>query len=271
VAKLSKKGLTKQEAAKLMEWRRREKQETKLKKQLEQRQQNITKSLSTQPLSTPDEDIAKYKPDTRSHKPDIIPISDGSTAFVLGNGTSREPINPENLKSYGKVYACNAIYRTFDPDYLVAVDVKMILELHKAGYHKKNPNIWTNPQKSISRFKEFNFFNPSKGWSSGPTALWLAAQHKYETIYILGFDYKGLKDGQKFNNMYADTPNYKKSTDGATFFGNWMRQTTNVIKENPHIKFVRVIAPDNYRPEELNKFENFSTILIEDFQKIYEN
>ena len=270
MAKLSKKGLTKQEAAKLMEWRRQEKQETKLKKQLDQRQKNLTRTHPTQTSANVEEDSNKYKP-KQQQKPIVTPISDGSVAFVLGNGTSRKPVNPENLKPHGKVYACNAIYRTFDPDYLVAVDVKMVLELHKAGYHKKNSNIWTNPQKTISRFKEFNFFNPSKGWSSGPTALWLASQHRYETIYILGFDYKGLKEGQKFNNIYADSPNYKKSTDGATFFGNWMRQTTNVIKENPHIKFVRVIAPDNYRPEELNKFDNFSTMLIEDFQKIYEN
>lgn len=269
MAKISKDGLTKQEAAKLMEWRRREKQDAKLKNLIKQKQKNLAKQHLTQTQAVPQEEKIKEKPVVAPIKQQMI--SDGSVAFVLGNGTSRKPIDLTNLKNYGKVYACNAIYRTFDPDYLVAVDVKMILELQKAGYHKKNPNIWTNPQKSISRFKEFNFFNPSKGWSSGPTALWLAAQHKYETIYILGFDYRGLNDGQKFNNIFADTPNYKKSTDGATFFGNWMRQTTNVIKENPHIKFVRVIAPDNYRPEELNKFENFSTILIEDFQKIYEN
>lgn len=271
MAKISKKGLSKQEAAKLMQWRRLEKQEAKLKQQREQRQKNITKVRPTQPAPVVEQDNVNTKPTPYPPKPDITPVRDGSVAFVLGNGTSRQPVDPCNLKLHGKVYACNAIYRTFDPDYLVAVDVKMVLELHKEGYHKKNPNIWTNPQKTISRFKEFNFFNPSKGWSSGPTALWLASQHKYETIYILGFDYKGLQDGQKFNNIYADSPNYKKSTDGATFFGNWMRQTTNVIRENPHIKFVRVIAPDNYRPEELNKFDNFSTILIEDFQKIFEN
>jgi len=268
VAKLSKKGLTKQEAAKLMQWRRQEKQEAKLKRQIDQRQKDLATQSPTQPAPTTEQDSIKYKP-KQQPVPVVTPISDGSIAFVLGNGTSRKPIDPNTLKEHGKVYACNAVYRSFDPDYLVAVDVKMVLELHKAGYHKKNPNIWTNPQKTISRFKEFNFFNPSKGWSSGPTALWLASQHRYETIYILGFDYKGLKDGQRFNNIFADSPNYKKSSDGATFFGNWMRQTTNVIKENPHIKFVRVIAPDNYRPEELNKFDNFSTMLIEDFQKIF--
>jgi hypothetical protein len=195
-------------------------------------------------------------------------LSSNDIAFVIGNGVSRLPIDLEQLKSIGKVYACNAVYRTFQPDFLVAVDVKMILEINKAGFQHKN-QVWTNPNKSYERIKNLNFFSPSKGWSSGPTALWLATQHQYKKIYILGFDFRGSKEGRMFNNIYADTANYKKSTDGATFFGNWMRQTTSVIKENTNIEYKRVIAPDNYCPEELNKFNNLENIFIEDFQQMF--
>lgn len=197
-----------------------------------------------------------------------IETNNTNTAFVLGNGTSRSPIHPEDLRSYGNIYGCNALYRTFNPDYLVAVDTKMILEINKSGYQKKH-EVWTNPNKAYQRMQGFNFFQPSKGWSSGPTALWLASQHGYETIYILGFDYRGLQDGKRLNNIYADTANYKKSTDGATFFGNWLRQTKSVIQEHSKIHYVRVIAPDNYQPDELNKFDNFSTITVENFQRIF--
>jgi|TARA_X000000950_G_scaffold72161_2_gene89570 hypothetical protein len=188
-------------------------------------------------------------------------------AFVLGNGTSRKSVDVEKISKIGKIYGCNALYRTFAPDYLVAVDVKMILEITKTGYQKKH-TVWSNPNKAYGGIPNLNLFQPSKGWSSGPTALWLAAQHSYEKIYILGFDYKGIEN--KFNNMYADTANYKKSQDSATFFGNWLRQTKNVIQENPNIQFIRVITADNYQPEELNKFSNFTTILLEDFKKIYQ-
>ena len=205
---------------------------------------------------------------TLSQSIDPINKSSNNIAFVLGNGTSRKSIDLEKLKNIAKVYACNAVYRTFQPDYLVAVDVKMVLEINKAGYQHKN-TVWTNPNKSYQRIKNLNFFNPSKGWSSGPTALWLAAEHGYETVYILGFDYKGLNQGRLLNNVYADTANYKKSTDSATFFGNWMRQTIAVVKQNPQIKFVRVIASDNYDPDELNTFDNYSTMFIEDFAKIF--
>ena len=189
-------------------------------------------------------------------------------AFVCGNGKSREPVDLESLRLYGNIYACNAVYRTFSPDYLIAVDTKMILEINKSGYQKKH-EVWTNPNKAYTRMQGFNFFNPSKGWSSGPTALWLASQHGYETIYILGFDYRGLEEGTRFNNIYADSANYKKSTDGATFFGNWLRQTKSVIQQHQNIRYVRVIAPDNYCPDELNKFNNFSTITVDTFKKIH--
>ncbi len=189
-------------------------------------------------------------------------------AFVLGNGISREDILLEEISKIGKVYACNAVYRTFAPDYLIAVDVKMVLEINKSGYQKKN-EVWTNPNRAFDRMQGLNFFQPSKGWSSGPTALWLASQHSYEKIYILGFDYRGLNEGQKFNNIYANTNNYKKSDDGATFFGNWLRQTKAVIQENKNINYVRVITSDNYNPEELNKFSNYSVCLKDDFKKIF--
>ena len=199
---------------------------------------------------------------------DVDNVSAQDTAFVIGNGKSRLPVNLEQIKTKGKVYACNAVYRTFQPDHLIAVDVKMVLEINKAGFQHNN-TVWTNPNKSYQRIQNLNFFSPSKGWSSGPTALWLAAQHSYKTIYILGFDYQGLDSGKKFNNLYADTKNYKKSTEGATFYGNWMRQTKSVVQDFKDIKFTRVIAPDNYVPEELNKFKNLEHISVDMFKKIY--
>lgn len=198
--------------------------------------------------------------------PSVYPDNGFKVAFVLGNGVSRKPIDPKNLKPFGKIYGCNALYREFDPDYLVAVDVKMIVEINRMGY-QHNHEVWTNPNKSYSRMTNFKFFQPSKGWSSGPTALWLAAQHRHDKIYILGFDYRGIES--KVNNIYSDTPNYKRSSENATYYGNWLKQTENVIREHKNIKFVRVIQPDNFCPPELNKHINLKTITVEEFQNLY--
>ena len=199
---------------------------------------------------------------------EIIPAISPNTAFVLGNGTSRSSISPEHLKHIGKVYGCNALYRSFSPDYLVAVDSKMIIEINNSGYQRKN-QVWTNPNKLFARMEGFNFFQPSKGWSSGPTALWLASQQQYTTIYILGFDYQGTDGGKHFNNIYADTDNYKRSSDTATYYGNWLRQTKNVIEENTNTQYIRVIAADNFIPSELNNIVNLKHIIVDTFEKMY--
>jgi hypothetical protein len=195
---------------------------------------------------------------------------DSNIAFVVGNGLSRKPIDLFLLKAAGKVYGCNALYREFEPDYLVAVDTKMIIEIHKAGYQRDH-EVWTNPNKAYTNYRGFNFFQPSKGWSSGPTALWLASQHDNDVIYILGFDYKGCDDGKRFNNVYADTFNYKKTSDSATYFGNWMRQTTNVLKDNPEKRYIRVVDEQGFIPKDLEIIPNLEHIFVKDLEKILKN
>jgi hypothetical protein len=186
-------------------------------------------------------------------------------AFVLGNGTSRLSVDPKSLLPKGIVYGCNAQYREYEPHVLIAVDVKMVNEIIESGYHKTH-QVWTNPNKGISSKAGINFFTPHKGWSSGPTALWHAASQGHKEVYILGFDYQGIAG--KFNNVYADTFNYKKSTDAATFHGNWLSQTEKVIKEFKGIKFYRVIPTTAFIPDKLgNQLGNLSHISFSQFEQ----
>lgn len=186
-------------------------------------------------------------------------------AFVLGNGVSRLKIDPQKLIEIGTVFGCNALYREYEPQYLVAVDVKMVNEIINSGYHKTH-EVWTNPNKGVLNKKGINFFTPHKGWSSGPTALWFAATKGYKNIYIFGFDYQGLSG--RFNNIYADTFNYKKSTDSATYHGNWLSQTERVIKEFKNINFFRVIESGSFVPDKLGpQLLNLHHITFEDFNQ----
>lgn len=189
-------------------------------------------------------------------------------AFVLGNGKSRLNANLDVLKSRGMVYGCNALYREFAPDYLIAVDVKMVNEIISAGYHNSN-TVWTNPNKGITSKENINFFSPHKGWSSGPTALWFASGKGYQKIYILGFDYQGI--GGRFNNVYADTFNYKKSTDSPTYHGNWLSQTEKVIREFKNIKYFRICEPAAFIPDQLNGHENLQHMTYDSFNQIFRN
>jgi hypothetical protein len=253
LAKLDKSKYTKEEWIKVRNERRARKQNDRRIKVLAQSAQQ-----SQQKIKKPDQEISSG----------FSPRPKQEVAFVLGNGTSRGEVELEDLKKHGTIYGCNALYREFEPDYLIAVDTKMILEINKAGY-QRNHEVWTNPNKAYNKFTGFNYFSPSKGWSSGPTALHLASEHKNTTIYILGFDYVGLQDNTRVNNLYAGTQNYKKQHDGATYHGNWLKQTCITCQKFPKKRYIRVVGDIDFVPKEFGNLPNLDHVTIEEFKKIF--
>ena len=179
-------------------------------------------------------------------------------AFVLGNGESRKGIQIEDLKKHGTVFACNGVYRSDTPDFLIAVDPKMLFEIAETDYIVKH-QVWSNFNAQYNKNQKIKdhvkWFKPSLGWSSGPTALRMACEHGHKDIYILGFDYQGhtanKSDRKLFNNIFKDTRNYKKSKDDATFYGNWMNQTKKCVQDYPDVQFHRVIPSGWFRPKDL--------------------
>ena len=193
-------------------------------------------------------------------------------AFVLGNGQSRKGIDLNNLKEKGTVFACNAVYRTHQPHWLVAVDPKMMLEIAETDYVVHN-KVYSNYNAQYTKHQKLldhvTWSKPSLGWSSGPTALRLACEQEFKEIYILGFDYQGLAvDANKkrfhLNNIYGDTRNYKKNNDEATFYGNWMNQTKRCLKDFPDAKFHRVIPKNWFKPRDLDWNDNFNHLTTEE-------
>jgi len=194
-------------------------------------------------------------------------------AFVLGNGESRKGIQIEDLKKHGTVFACNGVYRTDRPDFLVTVDPKMMIEIAESEYIKNN-KVWSNFNVQYNKHQNIldhvKWFQPSLGWSSGPTALRLACDQKFKEVYILGFDFQGHKDGKKtnrhsFNNLYKDTRNYKKTNDEATFYGNWMNQTKRCLQDFKDTNFYRVTPTGGFRPKDLEWNNNLKHVNTEEF------
>ena len=108
------------------------------------------------------------------------------------------------------------------------------------------------------------------GWSSGPTGLKLACDQGFKEIYILGFDYQGHSEKKdknnrfRFNNVFKDTRNYKKSNDEATFYGNWMNQTKRCFTDYKDVKFHRVIPEGWFQPKDLDWFDNCEHLKTEE-------
>jgi len=185
-----------------------------------------------------------------------------TVAFVLGNGQSRLSIDPELLRAHGKIYGCNALYRNFIPDCLIATDRPIAERIQQSGY-SKNHRFYTRRPISDLGAKVI----PKKyfGNSSGPVATALAALDGSKTIYLLGFDMGPTASG-KFNNVYADTEFYRSSKDSPTYIGNWVKQLQTVSKDFGQTVFYRVKGSTTAAIPELQSLPNFKTISIEDFK-----
>lgn len=186
-----------------------------------------------------------------------------TTAFVLGNGNSRKQISIEQLKPHGPIYACNAIYREFTPDVLIATDKPIAEEIQQSGYALKNRFYTRRPLENLGALTLDKRY---RGFSSGPNAVAQCCMDGFVKIYMLGFDLGGT-NGQ-FNNVYANTQFYKKSQDPPTFAGNWINQLAQIAEEYSNRQFIRVTGVESVHTPTLAKLRNVDFITVEQFQNL---
>ncbi len=190
-----------------------------------------------------------------------------TAAFVLGNGISRQQIDLKLLKTLGKVYGCNAIYRDFTPDVLISTDLPISERIQVEGYSAKNMHFTRKPIPTLGAYKIAQQYF---GYSSGPVAVGQAAIDGATAIYLVGFDMGPTRIG-RFNNVYADTEFYKKSSAVPTFTGNWVRQIKQICKDFPKTSFFRVIGDTTAELADLNSIPNMLPMPMADFQNRINN
>jgi hypothetical protein len=181
-------------------------------------------------------------------------------AFVIGNGTSRQHLNLAHLKNCGKIYGCNALYRDFTPDVLVATDRPIAEQIQNSGYALANQFYTRRPLPNLGALKGLEKYH---GYSSGPNAMALAAQEN-RSVYMLGFD-MGPTPAQLFNNIYADTEFYKTSQHPPTFTGNWIKQIRHIVQEFPFVCFFRVCGTNTAKIPELENLKNLKHLEMATF------
>lgn len=185
-----------------------------------------------------------------------------SVAFVLGNGNSRKHVSLDKIRSMGPIYACNAIYRDFTPDVLIATDAPIAREIQQSGYALKNRFYTRRP---IENLGAKSLFKKYKGFSSGPNAVGQACIDGYQTIYLIGFDLGSTNN--QFNNVYADTDFYKKTTDSPTYSGNWITQICSIANDYPKKQFIRVEGAESCYVKNFGDLINMQSMPIDRFIK----
>lgn len=175
-------------------------------------------------------------------------------AFVLGNGVSRRGLPLEHIQTLGKIYGCNALYRDFIPDVLVATDPAISKAIQASGYANQHVFYTRKPVEGLGaqRVPE-----PYYGYSSGPIAIALAALDQQQRIYLLGFD-MGPNKYNQFNNIYQSTEFYKPAGSVPTYTGNWMRQLVKIAKDFRQTQFIRVCGDTTAQLPELESISNLA-------------
>ena len=184
-----------------------------------------------------------------------------SAAFVLGNGISRLSVDLNKVKQHGRIYGCNALYREFTPDVLISTDKAIASTIQNSGYAENNTMYTRRPLPGLgARAVPQSYF----GYSSGPIAVAIAALDKNLAVYLVGFD-MGPTQHNRFNNVYADTEFYKKSSANPTFTGNWVRQLVTIMKDFPLVSFHRVMGETSAGIPEFKNVDNLRNMPMTEF------
>jgi hypothetical protein len=182
-----------------------------------------------------------------------------NTAIVIGNGINRLGFELLNFKKSSgllgartvQTYGCNALYRDFNPDFLVAVGNNGIVdEIAEYGY--TNEHIVYSSAMHLLEFPGKFYLIPHDIYAdAGTTAAYIAAFDEHKTIYLLGFD--GQEPGNWNNNVYAGTAGYD-ATNFVVDHNEWILNRKQLFDVYDDVDWVWVtpkgtnIIPDLLKP-----------------------
>ena len=179
-------------------------------------------------------------------------MSPENTAYIIGNGASRQPFDLMILRGKGTVFGCNALYRDFSftspkyvlPDFLIAIDDAITVEIESSDFPSNRVIIPPENEKwepvelhwGRSATKDWNPARPRS--NAGMNAILEAIKKGYGDLYIFGFDSLVVDNKVALSNLYDGTDCYGYDTranlqdtrNRMTFLG-W------VIEKNPDTHF----------------------------------
>jgi hypothetical protein len=187
-------------------------------------------------------------------------------AIIIGNGQSRQSFNLNNIANHKggllasgalQSYGCNALYRDFTPDFLVAVGDEIVKEIAESGY--TNDHIVYSHANALLDYPTKFYLTPQDpSWNAGAIATYMACFDGHKTVYLLGFD--GVDHDTDGYNCYAGTAGYPAPSSGYSeaFWNKAMMQVFNTYND---VDFVRVVPATGFRiPEEWNYVLNLRQI-----------
>tara|TARA_R100001591_G_scaffold11142_1_gene17507 strand:- start:2315 stop:2893 length:579 start_codon:yes stop_codon:yes gene_type:complete len=181
-------------------------------------------------------------------------------AFIIGNGLSRQKYDLNRLVGQGCTFGCNALYRDFTPDYLVAIDDKIIEEITQSDYPMNRFIVPPNEEQY-----EPAEHNPGRPRSNaGMNACFEAIKKDFKDLFLFGFDFI-LEDNISVKNIYDGSKCYGPETRANyNDNGNRAKYFEYMAKKNPDVNF-KFVLPRDIRIIHNIDSSNVTGIHYEDF------
>jgi hypothetical protein len=189
---------------------------------------------------------------------------------AIGNGPSRLEFDLKNLKHASgllgattlQTYGCNALYRDFTPDFLVAIGNDIVTEIAGTSYPNNNI-VYTRGQSLLEHPNRFYLIPHDPYADAGSTAAYIAAFDGHKKIYLLGFD---EQDTPGVNvNVYAGTNAYD-DVECDVGSEKWMQNRIKLFNTYDDVDWVMINQRGRCLLAEEFKFcPNFRQISFRDF------
>jgi hypothetical protein len=167
-------------------------------------------------------------------------------ALIIGNGVHRKNFDLNMIKNHKggllgagalQTYGCNALYRDFTPNFLIATGPYEFLDELAASGYCADHIVYANAQDIVKYPNKFYLTPQDPGWNAGSIATYIACFDGHKKVYLLGFD--GNDDAGFQYNVYAgttgyDIKNYPQSSDY------WTKTMQHVFETYDDVDFVYV-------------------------------
>lgn len=208
--------------------------------------------------------VWEYEYETVPNRVTNIQIS--NAACIIGNGESRKDFRLDwhlkNHRSAGgrrnlQTYGCNALYRDFEPTFLVATGEQIIKELVDSHY-PLNHIVYANSKSLLQHPGYFYLIPQDLYYNAGALATYLACFDGHKTVFLLGFD--NGAGANINNNIYAGTNCYQPADYNwdDTYF---IKVMELIMKTYDDVQFYRVMPNKEWRqPSEWLALPNYQQI-----------
>ena len=207
----------------------------------------------------------------------VINTHTTTQAVAIGNGESRANFDlrfiqyhqagiggAETLQSYG----CNALYRDFTPDFLIAVGDEIIKEIADSGYTNNNI-VYTNAGAVLDNPGKFYLIPQNLSYDAGSLAAYMACFDGHKKVFLIGYDQYDNQHqhaGGNYNNIYKGTNGYLDTNEVQN--GKFISSTLfNVMTTYSDVEFVKVMPEKTWWvADEILPLPNFRQIDYNEFR-----